>query len=141
MAYLSYAGDVTPQQAWDILASEPASVLVDVRTDAEWAYVGVPDLSALGKQPLFVPWLVFPGMKLNADFTAMVSSAGPGPDDALVFICRSGQRSKAAAGATAQAGFRRCYNLDKGFEGDGDAAKHRGVLNGWKVNGLPWVQG
>ncbi len=141
MAYLSYAGDLTPQQAWDMLASEPASVLVDVRTNAEWAYVGIPDLADLGKQPVFVPWIVFPTMKLNTDFTAMVSSAGRGPDDALVFICRSGQRSKAAAGTMTQVGYSRCYNVDKGFEGDADAAKHRGLINGWKVDGLPWIQG
>lgn len=135
-----YAGDISPDTAWEILNDDPKAVLVDVRTDAEWKYVGVPDLNGLGKKPLLVPWKVFPDMRLNEDFTRVVGEAGVAPDDTLLLICRSGQRSAAAAQALTEAGFRRCYNVAEGFEGDKDPNGRRGTLGGWKVRGLPWTQ-
>ena len=40
-----------------------------------------------------------------------------------------------------QQGFTACYNIASGFEGDSDPTRHRGTVSGWKVDGLPWVQG
>lgn len=136
-----YAGDINPTDAWTTLRDDPSAVLVDVRTPAEWAYVGVPDLSGLGKQPYFVPWALFPSMQINPDFADQVSTAGVRPDQTVLFLCRSGVRSRSAAIAMTAQGFGRCYNVAEGFEGDPDGAKHRGTLNGWKTAGLPWVQG
>ena len=51
---MSYAGDVTPEQAWTVLRDEPGAALVDVRTRAEWSYVGLPDLADLGKEVVHV---------------------------------------------------------------------------------------
>ncbi len=136
-----YAGDITPTQAWEILRSDPDSVLIDVRTDAEWAYVGIPDLSAVGKQPLLVSWALFPNMALNPDFAADVETAVADRDAPLVFLCRSGARSRSAAIAMTARGYRTCYNIDSGFEGDSDPQRHRGTVSGWKVEELPWVQG
>ncbi len=135
-----YAGDISPDTAWEILSDDPRAMLVDVRTDAEWKYVGVPDLSTLGKKPLLVPWKEFPDMRLNEAFTEQVAEAGVGHDDTLLLICRSGQRSAAAAQALTEAGFRRCYNVAEGFEGDKDVSGRRGTLGGWRMRGLPWTQ-
>lgn len=123
------------------MVGNTGAALLDVRTPAEWAYVGLPDLSALMRQPLLVPWMMFPSMQINADFVTQVSETGADPGQDLLIICRSGVRSKAAAIALTGAGFATCYNVACGFEGDKDPAGHRGTLNGWKVDGLPWVQG
>lgn len=136
-----YAGDIGPKQAWELMTENAGVGLLDVRTPAEWAYVGLPDLSALGRQPLLVPWLMFPSMQINAEFASQVSETGVDPDQQLLIICRSGVRSKAAAIALTAVGFATCHNVAYGFEGDKDPAGHRGTLNGWKVDDLPWVQG
>jgi len=135
-----YAGDIDPQQAWKLLAEDPNAVLVDVRTDAEWKYVGIPDLSDLGKDVVTVQWKVFPEMDLNPIFRQELEAEGVTPDQTLALLCRSGQRSAAAARALTDAGYRCCYNVAEGFEGDKDAHGHRGTKNGWQVRGLPWIQ-
>ncbi len=141
MASDEYAGDIPPTRAWEILAAESKAFLVDVRTPAEWAYVGVPDLSGLGKKPVFVPWALFPGMQINPHFADEVAAAGVPPDAPVVFLCRSGVRSRSAAIALTARGYGPCYNVATGFEGNHDALRHRGTVSGWKVDGLPWVQG
>ena len=137
----TYAGDLSVKQAWDLLSENPKAQLVDVRTDAEFAYVGSPDLSSLGKEVLCVNWQIFPDMDIDPEFVNQFSSGGVDKDAPLLFICRSGVRSLAAAEAMTRAGFRECYNVAGGFEGDRDAEGHRGTVNGWKVDGLPWRQG
>ncbi|MCX5494976.1 rhodanese-like domain-containing protein [Kaistia dalseonensis] len=140
----SFAGDVSPTEAWDGLSSEPQAMLIDVRTRAEWGYVGIVDLSAIGKETLLVEWQSYPAMEVNADFADVLSAElerrGIGRETALYFICRSGARSLAAARAVAAAGFDRCFNIAGGFEGPLDDARHRGLVDGWKAAGLPWVQ-
>ncbi len=135
-----YAGDISPKQAWAMLAEEPDAVLVDVRTDAEWTYVGLPDLNSIGKRTMGVMWQSYPDMAVNAGFVDDIRKVGPPPDAAVLLLCRSGVRSKAAAIALTAAGFRRCYNIDGGFEGPCDARGHRGGAAGWKADGLPWEQ-
>jgi rhodanese-related sulfurtransferase len=135
-----YAGDVSPSDAWQLLSENKDAVLVDVRTTAEWNYVGVPDLSQLGKQPVLLEWQVYPTMQVNADFVAALSKNGIGGERPVLFLCRSGVRSKAAAQAMTQAGATRCYNISDGFEGPMDKAGHRGAVAGWKQSGLPWQQ-
>ncbi len=136
-----YAGDIGPLEAWRILQSDGQSVLIDVRTEAEWSFVGVPDLSPVGRQPLLLSWQVFPSMARNPDFEATLAGAAPDPARPMLFLCRSGARSAAAAAAMTAAGYGHCYNIAGGFEGDRDATGHRGTVNGWKVDGLPWIQG
>jgi len=137
----AYAGDVTPAEAWDILKSEPQTVLVDVRTDAEFNYVGRPDLSTIGKEVALVMWVSFPGNDRNANFVQEMKATGVQPDQKILFLCRSGVRSRYTAQAMAEAGYAHCYNVLEGFEGDKDPDGHRGTIGGWKVAGLPWVQG
>lgn len=136
----TYAGDLTPTQAWEILAGHENSVLVDVRTQAEWQFVGLPDLTDIGKQVILNEWVVFPGGGKNETFMASLMEAVPDPETEILFICRSGGRSMAAAATATAINYSRCYNVLEGFEGDRDENGHRGKLGGWKACGLPWVQ-
>jgi rhodanese-related sulfurtransferase len=135
------AGDLTPQPTWDLMNQNLKASLLDVRTPAEWTYVGIPDLSSLARQPILVPWILFPTMEPNPDFVNEISGMEVDPEQDLLILCRSGQRSKSAAIALTAAGFSACYNISYGFEGDKDQAGHRGTINGWKVDALPWTQG
>jgi rhodanese-related sulfurtransferase len=137
----SYAGDVSVTEAWAALQADPRAQLVDVRTTAEWTFVGVPDLSSLGRRVHCIEWVSFPAMDSNTDFLAELGAAlGPAQDSAIYFLCRSGARSRAAAIAATAAGYTNSYNIAGGFEGDLDAEHHRGKNNGWKAADLPWVQ-
>lgn len=136
----AYAGNLAPREAWALLARDPGVVMVDVRTEAEWNFVGHPDLSSLGRDLKFVQWQLFPGMAANPAFAEQLAAAVPDRETPILFICRIGQRSRHAAIAATRLGYGTCYNLADGFEGKPDEAKHRGLLGGWKVEGLPWVQ-
>lgn len=140
----AYAGDVTPGQAWDKLSEDPAAVLVDVRTRAEWMFVGIPDLSDLTKEPVLIEWQSLPSMALNPafaeQFTERMEQIGAGFDAPVFFLCRSGARSQSAAMACTAAGYKACYNVVGGFEGDLDPHGHRGAVSGWKCHGLAWRQ-
>lgn len=132
--------DIAPKAAYQALSGDPDAHLVDVRTDAEWTYVGLPELSSLGKRVLLVPWQSFPSGAPNQHFIEQLGATGLTRDHAIYFICRSGVRSLAAAEAAEQAGYRTVFNLGDGFEGPPDAQGHRGNVAGWKADGLPWRQ-
>lgn len=140
----AYAGDVTPQDAWATLEGDEASALVDVRTVAEWTFVGVPELGDVGKRALLKEWQSYPSGQVDAAFVDKVgselSAAGLSKDAPVFFLCRSGARSQAAAAAMAAAGWSRCFNVVGGFEGPPNAERHRGSTAGWKADGLPWSQ-
>ena len=136
---MNHAGDVSPQQAWERLESDPNAVLVDVRTRAEWSFVGLPDLSDIGKQVIALEWTTFPDGTQNPAFLDDLRAAVPA-DAPVFFLCRSGGRSAAAASVATAAGYDRAHNVNEGFEGDLDGQGHRAV-NGWKQAGLPWRQG
>jgi len=139
-------GEVLPQDAWETLRTTDTAFLVDVRSAAEWAFVGGPDLETLGKQTFQVEWARFPGMTPNPSFTDEVLDALEGAAPSHVFfLCRSGARSMSAARAMAQVFAQRgeqvaCVNVREGFEGDLNAQGHRGGTTGWKAQGLPWRQ-
>jgi rhodanese-related sulfurtransferase len=135
-----YAGDLSPEEAWNLLESEPSALLVDVRTRAEWTYVGVADLSSLSKKPMLLEWQGFPDGQRNPRFADELDAAGIDPNTPILFLCRSGARSAAAAKLMTERGYTKCFNISEGFEGDPDAERHRGRVNGWKVRGLPWTQ-
>lgn len=136
---------VSVEETWARLKNEARSALIDVRTIAEWAYVGLPDLSSIGKRPVLVEWQGFPDDRQNTAFVERVIEAlnpiGADFESELYFICRSGQRSLKAARAMTAAGYKHCRNVADGFEGPLDADRHRGQLGGWKATGLPWAQG
>ncbi|WP_120520637.1 rhodanese-like domain-containing protein [Arthrobacter celericrescens] len=130
---MSYAGDLSPQDAWAKL--EEGAILVDVRTEAEWAHIGIPDTKATENDPLFIQWN-FAGGIPNGNFVEELKQQAPEDSNVeLIFICRSGQRSISAAIAATQAGFT-AYNVLEGFEGDPDRYGER-TVNGWKNRGLP----
>jgi len=137
--------DVPVEEVWARLERDAGSVLIDVRTRAEWAFVGLPDLSKMGKRVLTVEWQTSPESRIDAAFPArlneVLDAAGADKGAELFFICRSGGRSRMAAEAMANAGYRRCRNVADGFEGPLDANRHRGQVAGWKAAGLAWVQG
>ena len=136
-----YAGDVTPEEAWDILKTDKSAVLIDCRTHAEWSYVGQTDLSGLHKEQLNIAWKDFPTMEINPAFADEIAAACPDKQTKLLRMCRSGLRSIDAAIAATEAGYGRAYNILEGFEGEKDANGHRGNTGGWKYRGLPWRQG
>lgn len=140
----AYAGDVAPAEAWASLSSDRNAILVDVRTRAEWSWVGLPSLASLGKQPITLEWQVFPSMAVNPDFvdvlTAALDKAGIDREAPIFFLCRSGVRSRSAAIAMTEGGWSRCFNVSEGFEGGLDGEGHRGRAQGWKARGLPWTQ-
>ena len=130
-AAAGYAGDVSPQLAWLWVQSGQA-LMVDVRTDAERAWVGaVPQAHALARKQ-------WPGMAMNPDFDAGIQALGAGGQK-LVLLCRSGVRSVAAAKRATELGLQ-AYNILEGFEGDPDPQGQRGKLGGWRFHGLPWSQ-
>lgn len=136
---MTYAGDITPQQAWELLSENPDAVLVDVRTDAEWRFVGVPDLSGLGRDVVYIEWNRADGTR-NENFVDELLDRVPARDDRpVVFLCRSGNRSIGAAEAATEVGIKPSYNVLDGFEGHLDQAGHRGGT-GWRAIGLPWRQ-
>lgn len=137
---MSYTGDIDPREAYRLLSHDPAAVLVDCRTSAEWSYVGTPDLTALGKQVVFVEWQRFPTGEVNVDFVGQLEEAGIDRTQPIAFLCRSGVRSRAAAAAAVAAGYEVAYNVAQGFEGPMDDHGHRGTSSGWKHAGLPWRQ-
>ncbi|MEX2319172.1 MAG: rhodanese-like domain-containing protein [Bauldia sp.] len=139
-----YAGDVSAREAWDSLASDAGATLVDVRSKAEWTYVGIPVLASIGKPTVLIEWDEFPSGRLVPDFPerlgAELDRLGIGKDAPLYFICRSGNRSRHAAVAATASGYGRAYNVEQGFEGRLDADRHRGTKGSWKEEGLPWAQ-
>lgn len=142
---MDYGGDVSPRECWTKLQSGSGTVIIDVRTRAEWAYVGLPSLDQ-GMVPIVgQEWQVFPEMTVDPDFAATLKRTldeiGATTDTELCFLCRSGVRSLAAARAMTALGYSKTFNIVGGFEGDPDEYGHRGNRNGWKADGLPWRQG
>ncbi|WP_457148685.1 rhodanese-like domain-containing protein [Mycobacterium sp. URHB0021] len=136
---MSYAGDMTPEEAWKLLVDNPEAVLVDCRTAAEWRFVGVPDLTSLERDVVYVEWNTADG-KHNDSFIDDLRAAGvTSGDRPVIFLCRSGNRSIGAAEAATEAGIAPSYNILDGFEGNLDEQRHRGG-SGWKAVGLPWKQ-
>lgn len=136
--------NVTVKDVWSWLQTDPQAVLIDVRTPAEWSFVGLPDLSSMSRRPVLLEWLTYPDSAINPAFVdqlvKMLGDVGAGTSTHLYFICRSGARSAQAATAMTAAGYQHCHNVAEGFEGPLDSDRHRGVRSGWKAEGLPWVQ-
>ncbi len=136
-----YSGDVSPQTAWRMLSELPDATLIDVRTAAEWNFVGFPDLTPVGKTLVEIEWQAFPAMKVDPDFASKLDQRLGGHRDApLLMLCRSGARSAAAAAVMTTAGYANSFNVANGFEGPLDPSGRRGCVAGWKHDGLPWRQ-
>lgn len=130
---LPYSGAVTPAEAWTLLQSLPNVTLVDVRTHAEWQFVGIVPKAEM------LEWQTYPLMERNPDFLTQLKNRVD-PENVVLFLCRSGVRSHAAAELAASHGYSECFNILYGFEGDKDENQQRGFKNGWQAAGLPWSQ-
>ena len=131
---LPYAGALLPAEAYQLMQKNPGARLIDVRTRPEWDFVGrVPG-------SIQIEWQTYPTSQPNAGFLEELKSQ-VGKDAIIMFLCRSGARSHAAASAATQIGYERSYNVLQGFEGDKDAQGHRASVGGWQFAGLPWRQG
>jgi rhodanese-related sulfurtransferase len=131
-----YAGAVTPQEAYALLQSDPRVKLVDVRTNAERDWVGRPALPEA--QHGAVQWTLYPGGAPNPDFATQLQQAAD-KDDVVLFLCRSGVRSRHAARVATELGYKDAFDILEGFEGDRDGEGHRKTLGGWCKAGLPWT--
>ena len=130
----AYAGALLPAEAHDLMEANPSARLVDVRSRAEWEFVGrIPGA-------IEIEWKAWPGMRPNPDFLSALEAQVP-KDAPVLFLCRSGGRSHDAALAAQQAGYDEAYNVLEGFEGDKDDRQHRNSVGGWRAAGLPWLQG
>lgn len=135
-AALPYAGAVTPAEAFEWLQSDPSVKLIDVRTQAERDWIGrvaLPDVRQFSVQ-----WSLYPGGAKNPEFLQQLAACAS-PDDTLLFLCRSGVRSRYAAQVATEAGYHLCFDILEGFEGDRDDEGHRKTIGGWCRAGLPWV--
>jgi rhodanese-related sulfurtransferase len=130
---LPYAGALKPNEAHALMQHHAKAKLVDVRTAAEWDWVGrVPNA-------VQIEIMSYPS-RPNPQFIQELQQQVP-KDTVVMFLCRSGARSHNAAMMATQAGYQHCYNVLEGFEGDRDANSHRSTVGGWRFAGLPWVQG
>jgi rhodanese-related sulfurtransferase len=133
---MPYAGAVTPQEAFTLLQQNPSVKLIDVRTNAERDWVGrvaVPEA-----QHAAIEWNTYPGGVSNPRFLEQLAQAA-GQDEVLLFLCRSGVRSRHAARLATENGYSNCFDILEGFEGDKDAQGHRKTVGGWCKAGLPWI--
>lgn len=131
---LPYEGALTPKEAHELTQLSPRAKLIDVRTRAEWDWVGrVPG-------SLEIEWQDYPARALNTHFIQTLKLSIT-PESLLMFLCRSGARSSSAAKSATEAGFPDCFNILEGFEGDKDANGQRNKSGGWRASGLPWHQG
>lgn len=134
-AQLPYAGAVTPAEAYALLQQNPCVKLVDVRTNAERDWVGRVDLP--DGQHFAVQWNLYPGGTPNPEFLEQLGQI-TSKNDTLLFLCRSGVRSRHAAKLATEHGYTACFDILEGFEGDKDAHGHRNTVGGWRKAGLPW---
>lgn len=121
------------RDAFNFLQEHSQAVLVDVRSEMEFLFVGHP------KEALSIPWRDAPDWEINPDFLARVRRA-TSLNRPTLLICRSGQRSLAAGLFLRASGFGAVYNVTHGFEGDLNDQHCRSSLNGWRFDGLPWEQ-
>ena len=138
---IDYAGDLLPSEAWKDLKENSDCFLVDCRTSAEWSLIGVPDLDSLGKKVIFVEWQTFPNMEKNSRFLQHIADTDITKNSQVIFLCRSGARSRSAAEFLTSQGYKKCFNCSEGFEGIHNEFGQRGKVNGWKFADLPWKQG
>jgi len=131
-----YAGAVTPQEAFALVQGDPRVKLVDVRTNAERDWIGRPAIPE--QQHGAVQWTLYPGGAPNPDFATQLQQVAD-KEDVVLFLCRSGVRSRHAARVATELGFQDAYDILEGFEGDRDAEGHRKTVGGWCKAGLPWV--
>lgn len=133
---LPYAGAVTPKEAYFLVMNDSGAVIIDVRTNAERDWIG--RIAVPEERHQWIQWNLYPGGTRNPEFMAQLSAVAS-PDQPVLFLCRSGVRSRHAATLAAQQGYGNAFDILEGFEGDKDTEGHRKTVNGWCYAGLPWI--
>jgi rhodanese-related sulfurtransferase len=124
-----------PKEAYALLAQQADALLIDVRMEVEFQYVGHPP------NAINIPWFDCPNFKPDVPaFVAAVDVLALDKARPLVLLCRTGQRTVAAGLALEKAGYTHIINVLDGFEGELDDDQHRNTESGWRYCGLPWVQ-
>lgn len=136
----AFSGDISPAEAWSALSSNETAQLIDVRTQPEWAFAGVPSLDSIGKTVKLISWKFYPQFETNPRFIEQLEAAVPDKSAPLYFLCKTGGRSTDAAIAATAAGYTQCFNVEGGFEGEINRNNQRGQVSGWKAARLPWQQ-
>ena len=134
--------DIGPREAWELLQEDPRALLVDIRSNIEFLFVGHP----IGA--VHIPWIDEPDWDINPHFVTDIrklilgglSHDEPRASAPIILICRSGKRSLEAGRVLLASGFQEIYHVDEGFEGDLDEHHHRSSRGGWRYHGLPWEQ-
>ncbi len=138
--------DVIPSDAYALATSNAGYYILDVRTVAEWQWVGHPGINKAGEgaaltgKVLNISYEVSKKgqMILNDHFLKDVQDVFQDTSNVvLITMCRSGSRSKAAATVLEAAGYN-VLNMVTGFEGSADTNGYR-TVNAWKVEGLPYT--
>ncbi len=127
---------LSPAESYAFMQAHADAVLIDVRMEIEFMYVGHPPGA------VNIPWYEYPDMQDDAPaFVAAVEREVKGEKHRpVLLICRSAKRTIPAGLALDAAGFQKVINVLHGFEGDLDDHMHRGTRNGWRKDGLPWQQ-
>ena len=139
---MSKVKGLSPEQAHELLNQDPRAVLIDVRSEMEFLFVGHP----VGA--IHVPWIDEPDWDINPNFVKQVrqvmlgglSHVSEQSSAPVLLICRSGKRSLEAGETLIAARFTEVYNVQEGFEGELDDSHHRSSTGGWRYHGLPWAQ-
>lgn len=134
---LPYAGAVTPEEAFQLLQNNNQVLLVDVRTNAERDWVGRVHIAE--EQHKAVQWSLYPGGTPNPEFMTQLTAAVSDKNATILFLCRSGVRSRHGAKLATENGYTACYDILQGFEGDKDHHGHRKTIGGWCSADLPWI--
>jgi len=158
--------DILCIEAYDMLNTVPDTYLIDVRTRAEYQFIGHPPTAHLFPYLFLTDQLVKNGERWeyqladnNKSFVEEIGKKFQKSNNLLI-ICRDGTRSILAAKELIKAGFKNVYNVKYGFEGppfpyfeDKNlhkfytqlAKRHKiPVYNhrrfyGWQRWGLPWT--
>jgi len=153
-------------EAYDMLNTVPDTYLIDVRTREEYQLVGHPINAYLFPFMLMSTELIkindtyeYPINIKNKGFIKEISQVFKNTDNLLI-ISRSGLRSELAAKELLNAGFKKVYDVENGFEGPefpffSDSNKHKFYRQlakrnkiygfnhrrhyGWQSWGLPWT--
>lgn len=133
---------ISPKESYQLLQDDPRALLIDVRSNMEFLFIGHPTGA------ISIPWIDEPDWTINKNFAAdlrklilggLDHSKG-GHNVPIVLICRSGKRSMEAGKLLLTEGFHDVYNVADGFEGELDETHHRSTLGGWRFDNLPWEQ-
>ena len=112
----------------DYIKDNPNCVLLDVRTEEEWASDGKPDAEKIGLKSYFLT-IQYIDKSFNQNFIGEFEKLNIPKDNKILTMCMGGVRSQAAAELISKKNYK-CINISDGFLGNNENI-------GWKKNNLP----